>query len=357
MAGSYRIPPNGTPAAVRWPRRGFTMVELLVTIAILAITVALLLPSLAAARESARRTACLNNLSQIGKGIMSYDASQNELPGWRMALPGFTDAAGGTTISWTVAILPFLGEGEVFDWYDSYATGVAGVDDARTKRLPRYVCPSASSLMTASAPLTYMGNGGTAAETLDGRQQWRGDAVFFDQVAFGAVGAGTYDPLKTSIACIADRDGVASTMLLAERDGLHAPLQTSWSDAPRPAAANANAVLTTHVVHHPPSDALVNGRPPQNRRVVNPTPATTISANPDWMFRYPSSQHDGGAAVAFCDGRTQFMGDQVAPWVYCQTLTSDRRHESPRAAAWEVHPVGGTWPRYIFDERDLTPGK
>ena len=55
MAGSCRLPPNGAPAAVRWPRRGFTMVELLVTIAILAITVALLLPSLAAARESARR--------------------------------------------------------------------------------------------------------------------------------------------------------------------------------------------------------------------------------------------------------------------------------------------------------------
>jgi prepilin-type processing-associated H-X9-DG protein len=331
------------------------MVELLVIIGILAIIVAFLLPSLAAARESARRTACLNNLSQIGKGIMSYDAGRNELPGWRMALPGFTDVAGGTTVSWTVAILPFLGEGDVFDWYDSYAAGVAGVDDVRTKRLSRYVCPSASSLRTASAPLSYMGNGGTAAETLDGRLQWRGDAVFFDQVAFGAIGVGTYDPLKTSIACIAARDGVSSTMLLTERAGLHASLQTSWSDAPLPAVANANAVLTTHVVHHPPTAALVSGRPPQGRRVVNPTPETTVSAAADWTFRYPSSLHDGGAAVAFCDGRTQFMSDRVAPWVYCQTLTTDRRHESPRAVAWEVHPVGGTWLRYVFDERDLTP--
>ncbi len=333
------------------------MVELLVTITILAITAALVLPGLAAARESARRTACLNNLSQIGKGIMSYDSSQNHLPGWRMSLPGFTDAAGGTTISWTVAILPFLGEGEVFSWYESYATGVAGVDDVRTKRLPRYVCPTILSRATTSAVLTYLGNGGTAAETLNGRQQWRGDGVFFDLLAFGTEGAGTYDPLKTSIARIADRDGVGSTMLLTERGGLHAPLQTSWSHAPVPAVANANAVVTTHVVLHPPSAALVSGRPPQGRRIVNPTPDTTISANADWAFRYPSSMHEGGAAVAFCDGRTQFMSERVAPWVYCQTLTSDRRTESPRAAAWEVHPVGASWARYVFDERDLTPSK
>lgn len=352
MAGSYRKPSIRAPGSVHGTRRGFTMVELLVTIAILSITVALLLPSLTSARESARRTACLNNLSQIGKGIMSYDGSQNELPGWRMALPGFTDAAGGTTISWTVAILPFLGEGEVFDWYESYATGVAGVDDVRTKRLPRYVCPSASSRMTASAPLTYFGNGGTAAETLNGRQQWRGDAVFFDKV-----GAGTYDSMKTSVSRIADRDGVSSTLLLSERGGLNAPIEASWSHAPLPAVANANAVLTTHVVHHPPTAALVGGRPPQGRRVVNPTPATTISANADWVYRYPSSLHDGGAAVAFCDGRTQFMSEKVDPWVYCQTLTTDRRNESPRAAAWEVHPVGASWVRYVFDERDLTPSK
>ena len=56
------------------------MVELLVVIAIIGILVALLLPAVQSARESARRTACVSNLRQIGLAALNFESANGHLP-------------------------------------------------------------------------------------------------------------------------------------------------------------------------------------------------------------------------------------------------------------------------------------
>jgi len=76
--GECPMPAVHRPAPLR--PRGFTLVELLVVIAIIGTLVGLLLPAVQAARESARRSSCMNNLKQFGLGFQNYESVRKAIP-------------------------------------------------------------------------------------------------------------------------------------------------------------------------------------------------------------------------------------------------------------------------------------
>jgi prepilin-type N-terminal cleavage/methylation domain-containing protein/prepilin-type processing-associated H-X9-DG protein len=100
-------------------RRGFTLVELLVVITIIAILVGLTMPAVNMAREAMRRTTCLNNLSQLGKAAMAHETKFQALPtgGWGSGWAGdptrgFSSRQPG---GWLYNILPFLERQDLHD--------------------------------------------------------------------------------------------------------------------------------------------------------------------------------------------------------------------------------------------------
>src|SRR5688572_28391219 len=88
---------------------GFTLVQLLVMIAIIGLLVALLMPAIQAAREAGRRAACSNNLKQIGLGIHNYHDIYGCFPPG--AINFGTCCSTESYTSWPISLLPYIEQG------------------------------------------------------------------------------------------------------------------------------------------------------------------------------------------------------------------------------------------------------
>ncbi|HEY6563889.1 MAG TPA: DUF1559 domain-containing protein [Pirellulaceae bacterium] len=137
--------------------RGFTLVELLVVIAIIGALVGLLLPAVQTARESARRTACGNNLRQIGLALHLFHDSNRRLPRPRPPVPPgqFTTFTSGP--GWMYRILPFIEEQAHF--VPEASLSYAQFNALAVKPMTIYRCPSDGRVF--GPPGTWQSQGNT----------------------------------------------------------------------------------------------------------------------------------------------------------------------------------------------------
>jgi prepilin-type N-terminal cleavage/methylation domain-containing protein/prepilin-type processing-associated H-X9-DG protein len=131
--------------------RGFTLVELLVVIAIIGILVAMLLPAVNAAREAARKTACIDNIKNLGLACNSHLAAKKTFPPGKVTA---TDAEGAEDMTnWAIEILPYIEEGGLYDRYDHKVPNLHNNNRIVLQTiLPIFNCPSDPNANTLQEP-------------------------------------------------------------------------------------------------------------------------------------------------------------------------------------------------------------
>src|SRR5437588_10462012 len=125
---------------MRLSRRGFTLIELRVVIAIIAVLIGLLLPAIQKVREAANRMVCTNNLKQIGLASHNY-ASAN---GWLPPGSANTPAGGGSSLSTLALILPYVEGDNIYNLFDFTVDVNSSKQNqiARDQDVKIFLCPT-----------------------------------------------------------------------------------------------------------------------------------------------------------------------------------------------------------------------
>lgn len=335
--------------------RGFTLVELLVVIAIIGVLVGLLLPAVQAARESARRSQCTNNLKQIGLGLLNYESTNRNFPPGQFKPAGLKENA---ALAWPVWHLSYMEQQPLYDRIDftvdlrQQPNNMADFTGPVNTVIPAYICPSTGrrqvfrgeddriegigSLVGGDglACMDYMGNKGPGTEIqnpVNGVEYTRTDSSFFeifrgvlldiesgqDDGNFDCI----FNPQKECSADVVSArqitDGLSNTFIVVESTGKGCEEELT-------ALGQPNKTPTKELSGAWASEKNISG--------IDVTPQTpalgdTSAINPSEKVHFAKeemfSDHPGGVNILMCDGSVHFLSDDTPFEVYIALSSRD----------------------------------
>ena len=301
---------------------GFTLVELLVVIAIVGILLALLIPAVQAAREASRRTACQNNLHQLGIGLTSYESAKGRWPAGKK-WSGPPTRPTSFEMAWSSFLLGFIEQQPLHDAINYKVKFTDPINmPATTQIIPTYLCPSTSRVEDhrtedghlfnldgipgeGLACIDYMGISGPYKDAkhpitkmIYGRE--RG-------VLIGTKGLPKAPelieppPIKSKDIV----DGLSHTMCVVECTGRGIGLKDGVLDNYHGAWASGNNV--THI-----DNGVNDTKPPKA-----------------WYKERIFSEHPGGSHIVMCDTSVQFLRDDTDKKVIYWLASRDGHEDIP----------------------------
>lgn len=346
--------------------RGFTLVELLVVIAIIGVLVALLLPAIQAARDTARRTQCINNLRQLILATHNYESAESRLPPSGLsAVVSKTyakvdyeavDQRYGQMASWAVLLLPYMEETTLADRFDLGRPMTDQPGDPQATAVAGMACPTDDS-----AGRQFFDD-----EFTDGRAFAKGNYAAYAspthtdlQLLYPGAFIVNGLPMRRVVDGLGQTLAIAEVRTLAETNDERGAWSLAWNGASllsmdmhhsssNAGGLNAEYYLDVTKLHlsqtpnHVDPEALREdftrgaigdvtircppgqGSPERLRLAREGMPCATwigrdagITSNLVGLAGYlsaaPRSQHPGGINAAFLDGHVIFLSDDVDP--------------------------------------------
>ncbi len=307
--------------------RGFTLVELLVAIAIIGLLVAILLPAVQAARESARRTQCMNNLKQLGVAMQLFHDARTHFPsayestGVDSSEPDPQTRDRGPGWAWGFQLLPFTEEQPLYDQFQLKLScwHPENSQPAQTQ-LAVFLCPSATNseepfhVRNASAQSLarfarscYVANVGQEEPWGSTRDEYQ-----------GLVDGPLYRNSRTRAKDVTD--GLSYTVFLGE----HHPVLSSktWVGVVPGAMVCPTVEFAHSACDFAATLVQVHSGPSSSEMPPSIHPPNSPLCHVCQMY----SEHPGGCNVLMGDGSVRFI-DEMIPQLLWAALSSCKKGE------------------------------